>query len=225
MMAPLPWHAIKVPLLLLLVVALFTGAGVWWSSSKLSEAEAARTQQIQAKQAAREKLQRSDNEKKLIQQYQGAYQALIARGFIGAENRLAWLEAVQQANRDAQLYGFDYSLDPREVVPVPLPLGQAPSSVSLRQTVMRIKMPILVEDDLTHFMEALQQRTQSIFRVRMCQISHAGVTSPQAEKAMMQSISAMNVTLSPGLHRQLPHSSEPSWCQGMFMNRLSDGGV
>ena len=80
MMSPLPWHAIKVPLLLLLVVALFTGAGVWWSSSKLSDAEAAREQQTQANQAAREKLQRSDNEKKLIQQYQGAYRALIARG-------------------------------------------------------------------------------------------------------------------------------------------------
>ena len=156
MMAPLPWHAIKVPLLLLLVVVLFAGAGVWWSSSKLSEAEAARMQQTQANKAARDKLQRSDNEKKLIQQYQGAYQALIARGFIGAENRLVWLEAVQQANRDAQLYGFDYSLEPRALVTAPLRSGQANSSVALGQTVMRIKMPILVEDDLTHFLNALQ---------------------------------------------------------------------
>ena len=179
-MSPLPWHAIKVPLLVLLAVALLAGAGVWWSSSKLVQAETARKQQTQANQDAREKLQRSDTEKQLIQQYQGAYRALSARGFIGAENRLAWLESVQQANRDAQLYGFDYSLDPREVVPVPLPLGQAPSSVSLRQTVMRIKMPILVEDDLTHFLEALQQRTQSIFRVRMCQISRSTEAMPQA---------------------------------------------
>ena len=179
-MAPLPWHAIKVPLLLLLVVALFTGAGVWWSSTKLSKAEAARTQQTQANKAAREKLQRSDNEKKLIQQYQGAYQALIARGFVGEENRLAWLEAVQQANRDAQLYGFDYSLEPRALVAAPLRAGQSNPSVALGQTVMRIKMPILVEDDLTHFLNALQQRTQSIFRVRMCQISRPTDALPQA---------------------------------------------
>lgn len=179
-MSPLPWHAIKIPLLVLLAVAVLAGAGVWWSSSKLVQAEAARKQQTQANQAAREKLKRSDTEKQLIQQYQGAYRALSARGFIGAENRLAWLESVQQANRDAQLYGFDYSLDPREVVPAPLPLGQANSSVSLRQTVMRIKMPILVEDDLTHFLEALRQRTHSIFRVRMCQISRAATAAPQA---------------------------------------------
>lgn len=179
MMSPLPWHAIKVPLLVLLIAVLLAGAGVWWSSSQLEQAETARKQQTQANQAAREKLQRSDTEKQLIQHYQGAYRALSARGFIGAENRLAWLESVQQANRDAQLYGLDYSLDPREVVPAPLSSAQTPSSVSLRQTVMRIKMPILVEDDLTHFLDALQQRTQSIFRVRMCQISHAATVAPQ----------------------------------------------
>lgn len=176
-MAPLPWHAIKVPLLVLLAVALVAGAGVWWSSSQLEQAETARMLQTRANQATREKLQRSDTEKQLIQQYQGAYRALNARGFIGAENRLAWLESVQQANRDAQLYGLDYSLDPRAVIPAPLPLGQ---TVSLHQTVMRIKMPILVEDDLTRFLDALQQRTHSIFRVRMCQISHATTAAPQA---------------------------------------------
>lgn len=179
-MSPLPWHAIKVPLLVLLAVALFAGTGAWWSSSKLVQAETARTQQARANRDAQEKLQRSDTEKKLIQQYQGAYRALSARGFIGEENRLAWLESVQQANRDAQLYGFDYSLDPREVVPVPLSSGQATSSVTLRQTVMRIKMPILVEDDLTHFLDALQQRTQSIFRVRMCQMSQAATPASPA---------------------------------------------
>lgn len=179
-MAPLPWHTIKVPLLVLLAAALFAGAGVWWSSSQLEQAEAARQQQTQANQAALEKLQRSDTEKQLIQLYQGDYRGLSARGFVGTENRLAWLESVQQANRDARLYGLDYSLDPREVVLAPLPLGQARSSVTLRQTVMRIKMPILVEDDLTHFLDALQQRTQSIFRVRMCQISHVATPAPEA---------------------------------------------
>ena len=55
-MSPLPWHAIKIPLLVLFAVAVLAGAGVWWSSSKLVQAEAARKQQTQANQAAREKL-------------------------------------------------------------------------------------------------------------------------------------------------------------------------
>ena len=94
MISTIPWHAIKIPLLLLLAALLLGATGVWWSSGKFIEAQTASEQQTQARQAARQKLQRSNLEKQLIQQYRGAYQALIARGFIGAENRLVWLEAV-----------------------------------------------------------------------------------------------------------------------------------
>ena len=173
-MTPIPWSALKSPLLILLVVSLAAGAGVWWSASTLKQAEAARQSQQQANAAVRQKLHRSNTEKQLIEQYRGAYQALVARGFIGAENRLAWLEAVQQANRDAGLYGLDYSLEPRSIAPLMttnLPLGK---------TVMRLRMPLLVEDDLSHFLKALQQRTTSIYSVHSCQLSRPTDTPPQA---------------------------------------------
>ena len=173
-MSAIPWAALKSSSVILLVVMLITGTGVWWSANTLKQAEAARVQQNQASDAARQKLQRSNTEKQLIEQYRDAYQALIARDFVGAENRLAWLEAVQQANRDAHLYGLDYSLEPRSMASLPgmgVPLGQ---------TVMRIRMPMLVEDDLAIFLSALQQRSASIFRVRSCQIVRAGDSAPQA---------------------------------------------
>lgn len=173
-MTTIPWSALKSPLLILLVVSLAAGAGVWWSASTLEQAEAARRSQQQANAAVRDKLHRSNTEKQLIEQYRGAYQTLVARGFVGAENRLAWLEAVQQANRDASLYGLDYSLEPRSIPPLMahnLPLGQ---------TVMRLRMPLLVEDDLSRFLKALQLRTTSIYRVRSCQLTRATDTPPQA---------------------------------------------
>lgn len=173
-MSAIPWAALKSSSVILLVVMLITGTGVWWSANTLKQAEAARVQQDQASDAARQKLERSNTEKQLIEQHRDAYQALIARGFVGPENRLAWLEAVQQANRDANLYGLDYSLEPRSMVQLP-GLG-----VPLGTTVMRIRMPILVEDDLAHFLSALQQRSTSLFHVRACQITRAGEGAPQA---------------------------------------------
>lgn len=169
----IPWAALKTPLLVLLTVLSLSGLGVWWSANALALAEAARQQQHRAHDAAKQKLQRSNIEKQLIEQHRDAYQALIARGFVGPENRLAWLEAVQQANRDANLYGLDYSLDPRISVPHPA-LG-----VPLGQTVMKIRMPILVEDDLALFLNALQQRSSNLFRVRACQITRNGDNAPQ----------------------------------------------
>ena len=130
-------------------------------------------QQTRANDDARQKLQRSNTEKQLIEQHRDAYQALIARGFVGPENRLAWLEAVQQANREANLYGLDYSLEPRSMLQLP-GLG-----VPLGQTVMKIRMQMLVEDDLTQFLNAMQQRSTSLFRVRACQIARASNNAPQ----------------------------------------------
>ena len=172
-MNAIPWAALKSSALILLIVMMITGTGVWWSANTLKLAEATRVQQQQANNAAKQKLQRSNTEKQLIEQYRDAYQALIARGFVGPENRLAWLEAVQQANRDARLYGLDYSLEPRTMVQ---PSGV---NVPLGQTVMRIRMPMLVEDDLANFLSALQQRSTGIFRVRSCQIMRSGEGAPQ----------------------------------------------
>lgn len=169
----IPWAALKTALLMLLVILSISGLGVWWSAMTFAEAEAARTQQNRANDVARQKLQRSNTEKQLIVQHRDAYQALIARGFVGPENRLAWLEAVQQANRDANLYGLDYSLEPRSMVQLP-GLG-----VPLGQTVMKIRMQMLVEDDLTQFLNALQQLSTSLFRVRTCQIARASSNAPQ----------------------------------------------
>ena len=170
-----PWHAIKIPLLLLLAALLLSGAGVWWSSDLLAEAHGLMQQQAQASRAARQKLQRSNVEKQLIQQHLGGYRALVTRGFIGEENRLAWLEAVQQANRDAQLYGLDYSLEPRAPSPATLASG-----LPLGQTVMKLRMPMLLEDDLPRFLGALQQRAPGVFRVRSCQLARTTDAAPEA---------------------------------------------
>ena len=169
----IPWAALKTALLMLLVVLAISATGVWWSANMFAQAEAARIQQNRVNDATRQKLQRSNTEKQLIEQHRDAYQALIARGFVGPENRLAWLEAVQQANRDANLYGLDYSLEPRSMVQLP---GQG---VPLGQTVMKIRMQMLVEDDLTQFLVALQHRSPSLYRVRECQITRNGEAALQ----------------------------------------------
>ena len=169
----IPWAALKTSLLILLVVFFISGTGVWWSAKMLAQADIAREQQLRVNADAKQKLQRSNTDKQLIEQHRHAYQALIARGFVGPENRLAWLEAVQQANRDASLYGLDYSLEPRSMVQQPA-LG-----VPLGQTVMKIRMQMLVEDDLSQFINALQQRSTSLFRVRACQITRSGNSAPQ----------------------------------------------
>lgn len=173
MMRP-PLASLKGSILLLLVAMLFSAAGIFWSSKQDSEASTALQQQQTALNAARARQQQGQTEARLIAQHLDAYQALIARGFVGEENRLAWIEAVQLANRDARLYGLSYTLSPRAAAPVALASG-----LPLNQTRMVVKMPLLVETDLPRFVDALYARAPGVFRVDRCRLSRLSDAPPQ----------------------------------------------
>lgn len=170
-----PIAALKAPILLLLAAALLAVAGMVWSRQQATAAEAGLRAQQAALNAARARQQQAQTEARLIAQHLDAYRALLARGFVGAENRLAWIEAVHLANRDARLYGLTYTLSPRAAAPAALAGG-----LPLQQTRMTLAMPMLVETDLPRFLDALRARAPGLFRVDRCRMSRIADDSPQA---------------------------------------------
>jgi hypothetical protein len=162
----LPFAILKLPLLWVLAALLLSAGGVWWSRGQAQEAEKALQQQRNALDQARQQLTRSRQQQQLIATHLADYQALAARGFVGPEDRLAWIEAVQLANRDARLYGLDYQLTPR--APSPPALAQG---LPLGQTAMTLTLPLLVETDLARFLAALRARATGVYQVRGCRLS------------------------------------------------------
>lgn len=173
-MTPPPLASLKGPILLLLTALLLSAFGIFWSRGQNTEAEAVLQSRQAALNAARARQQQSQTEARLIEQHLEAYQALAARGFVGEENRLAWIEAVQLANRASGLYGLSYTLSPRSAGPAAVAGG-----LPLHQTRMVVKMPILVESDLPRFLAALGERAPGLFRVDSCRISRASDGGPQ----------------------------------------------
>lgn len=173
---PLP--ALKLPLLLLLTALLLAMAGFWWSHGLAHESELALQQQHDALSRSRQQLDHSRQQQQLITTHLTAYRALAARGFIGAEDRLAWIEAAQHANRDAGLYGLDYRLTPR--TPSQPALAQ---DLPLGQTVMTLTLPLLLETDLTRFLTALKARAPGVFRVQECRMSRMSDAPPDARSS------------------------------------------
>jgi len=169
-----PIASLKTSMLLLLAAVLMAAAGIFWSHQQDTEARAALQAQRTALHAAHARQEQGRTEARLIAQHIDAYHALIARGFVGEENRLAWIEAVHLANRDARLYGLTYTLSPRTVAPATLAGG-----LPLKQTRMVVKMPLLVETDLPRFLDALRARTPGIFRVSRCRLARITDTPPQ----------------------------------------------
>jgi hypothetical protein len=166
-----PFPALKLPLLLLLAIVLLAIGGIWWSQGLEQQAESALHSQRSALGDSRQQLDHSRQQQQLITTHLAAYQALAARGFVGAEDRLAWIEAAQQANRDAGLYGLDYRLTPRTASSPALAQG-----LPLGQTVMTLTMPLLLETDLSRFLAALKARAPGVYRVQACQLSRLNNT-------------------------------------------------
>jgi hypothetical protein len=161
-----PFATLKLSMLLVLAALLLAGAGVWWSRSLAQDAAMAMQQQRSKLNGARQRLAHSNQQQQLIATHLADYQALVARGFVGAEDRLAWIEAAQLANREAGLYGLDYRLTPRTSSLPALARG-----LPLGQTVMTLTMPLLVETDLSRFLAALMARAPGVVRVQGCRLS------------------------------------------------------
>ena len=165
-MTPPPFAVLKLPLLLLLAALLLAAGGLLWGQREAKEAETAMQQQQTALNQARQQLDRGSQQQHLIATHLADYQALVARGFVGAEDRLAWIEAVQLANRDAGLYGLTYRLMPRTAS-----LSALAQGLPLGQTRMTLTLPLLVETDLIRFLDALKARAPGVVRVQGCRLS------------------------------------------------------
>lgn len=170
-----PFSILKLPLLMLVAALLLAAGGILWGQRQAHNAEAALQQQRTALNQARQQLDRSRQQQRLIATHLGDYQTLVARGFVGAEDRLAWIEAVQLANRDAGLYGLSYRLMPRAVSPSSLAQG-----LPLGQTRMTLTFPLLVETDLPRFLDALKTRASGVYHVQGCRLSRPDNTPFEA---------------------------------------------
>lgn len=170
-----PFAVLKLPLLLLMATLLLATGGLLWGQRQAKEAKTALQQQQIALNQARQQLDRSRQQQQLIATHLLDYQTLVARGFVGAEDRLAWIEAVQLANRDAGLYGLSYRLMPRTASPAALAQG-----LPLRQTRMTLSLPLLVETDLPRFLDALKSRANGVYRIQDCSLSRPDHTPFEA---------------------------------------------
>jgi len=169
-----PIASLKTSILLLLAGSVLSAAGIFWSHQQATEARTDLQLQQTALKATQARQQQGQTEARLIAQHLDAYHALIARGFVGEENRLAWIEAVQLANQDARLYGLTYTLSPRAAAPAILAGG-----LPLNQTRMVVNMPLLVETDLPRFLDALRARAPGLFRVSSCRLARITDAPPQ----------------------------------------------
>ncbi len=173
MKGPQVFAALRLPLAALAVCLAVALLAAGWTLQRLNQAqrqndaaqaEAARSRDLLSRQAAALKLARD---------FLPTWRAWQARGLMGGYGRLDWLQAAQNADKQAGLYGLDYQIEPAKPAPQSVAAG-----LNLNATVMKLKLPLLVEGDLERFLKALQAQPVGLARVERCSLERSGPLPP-----------------------------------------------
>lgn len=161
-------RTLTLPLLVFAVVALAAFGAVKFSLAKVQAAQQQfNTQQIQLRDA-QTRAQKSGAEKELIVRYLPGYRQLSAIGFVGEEQRINWLDALRVVNQKDALFGVDYDISPRR--PYPLAPALMPGQMTVMQSIMKLRFPMLHEADLPRFFEHLSNQNAGLFVVDQCTV-------------------------------------------------------
>lgn len=170
-MGVIEWGALRVPGALAGVAAAVLVLVVYFGSSWLADKERAydRTRSALARVASQYRSASDDSA--VYDQYAARFRALERSGMIGGERRLAWIEALQAANRELKLPKLRYQIVPREVVS----LGDVGLTGNLQvyRSTMRLEIGALHEGDVLSLLRSLATEPAGIMEAESCLIYRA----------------------------------------------------
>jgi hypothetical protein len=160
---------LQTPLLILaaviiVVISLF-GAAQYFNQNQ----EIALQNQQNLLNAARQRYQLSGAEKDMIIEYLPKYQMLISKGFVGEEQRIAWVEHLREQHKMQKLFGIKYSISPQEKYTPAFAANLG--GFTLNRSVMKLELDMLHEGDLLQLTEALSTENSAPFILRDCEIN------------------------------------------------------
>ncbi|HZP91715.1 MAG TPA: hypothetical protein VFB20_02370 [Burkholderiales bacterium] len=160
---------LRMPLAILIAVVAAGWTFVSYSGAALEETQTrlrARTAELEE---ARRRFQRSDEERAAILRYMPAYRQLQTEGFIGAEHRIDWIDALRAADKQAGLFGIQYQIEPQVAFDGEELAGGL--SARLHRSPMRLSFGVTHELQLLTFLKALAAQRAGLFALRACSLA------------------------------------------------------
>ena len=166
-------RALSKPLIVLAVVVAISFAAIAYSNGAVKNAQAGVKKAEAAKIDAVNRVQQSDQEKRVIEQYVEPYRQLERVGIVGEEQRISWIDALRVANREADLYGVEYDVGPQQSYAFMNEVDAR--NLSIRQSIMKLRLGLLHEGDLFRFFHALAAQKVGRFSVNQCTLKRLPV--------------------------------------------------
>ncbi|MDK9724892.1 MAG: hypothetical protein OEL88_08360 [Sterolibacteriaceae bacterium MAG5] len=167
--AVLDFHRLRWSLLAAGLLAAVGAGAVAASLHMEQQAEQSFRQARAQQQDVRARLARIGDEEAVIRRQIGRYQEIVARGHLGRERRLEWIEAIGRIVAHRRLRDPDYELSPQHPLAEGL-LPGGPGSHDFLASTMKLRLELLHEEDLLGFLGDLADKVPAVVQVRSCHV-------------------------------------------------------
>lgn len=152
----------------------FGAALFLYASSKFALSFMQQKQQLaqQQRDQVRTQLQEAENEKREILNFQPKFVQLKARGVVGDEKRLDWIDAIRKIQDQRNFLPINYEIFPQQVFVADPALPIA--NLEMRGSKMGLTMKLLHEMDLFNFLQDLH--SYGFYVPLACNINRIGPT-------------------------------------------------
>lgn len=117
------------------------------------------------------RLARATEEEREIKENLQQYQALAARGIVGEEKRLDWVDTITAIKNELRLFNIAYDMEPQQ--PLDLPGSVRGGNVDFVFSRLKVEIQLLHEEDLLNFIDSLTKRGKAYVLTRSCKVSRA----------------------------------------------------
>ena len=161
------------PIVACLALMLAGTACYFYADSYLQETRQLGTAAAAQRAEVQTRLASANEEEREIKASLQQYQALAARGIVGEEKRLDWVDTVTAIKNERRLFSIGYSIEPQKELDYP---GFSPGgSVKFMVSRVKITMQLLHEEDLLNFIDDLAKRGKPYLSVRSCNVAREGL--------------------------------------------------
>ena len=167
---------------IVMVVLIAAGAAlVYWKNEQGLRAKILMNEATSRHSAIDTRLRRVNDEEQEIKAKAALFSALESRGIVGPEQRLTWVETINQSVTRRKLFPITYEISPQQALGAPvLPYQFGASTMNLR-------LPLLHENDLVAFIGDLRQQAPAIVHVERCRIERSTASGESSLSPGLQS--------------------------------------
>lgn len=152
-------------LILLGLLGATTAAAVFFVLKQKQQATTAVAQAQSQRAQAEKRLTQASREEQEIKAGAAIFRNMQARGMIGEERRLEWVEIIREQHDRHRLFEIDYEFSPQQE------LGDdSTGGFQFRASILRLQMPLLHEEDLLRLLDGVTQAAPALVVPRHCRL-------------------------------------------------------